>query len=59
MVQSGYHIGFLVSLFSVGFLSDRFGARRIYLLTGLAAVASGLLFACFADGFARRCCSTA
>jgi MFS family permease len=35
----------------VGFLSDRFGARRIYLLTGLAAVASGLLFAFFADGF--------
>jgi hypothetical protein len=51
MVQSGYHIGFLVSLFSVGFLSDRFGARRIYLATGLAAVASGLLFAFFADGF--------
>jgi MFS family permease len=51
MVQSGYHIGFLISLFSVGFLSDRFGARRIYLLTGLAAVASGLLFAYFADGF--------
>ena len=51
MVQSGYHVGFLISLFTVGFLSDRFGARRIYLLTGLAAVASGLLFAFFADGF--------
>jgi hypothetical protein len=32
MVQSGYHVGFLVSLFSVGFLSDRYGARRIYLV---------------------------
>lgn len=51
MVQSGYHVGFLVSLFAVGFLSDRYGARRIYLLTGLAAVVSGLLFAFFADGF--------
>jgi MFS family permease len=51
MVQSGYHVGFLVSLFTVGFLSDRFGARRIYLLSGVAAVASGLLFAFFADGF--------
>lgn len=51
MVQSAYHVGFLVSLFSVGFLSDRYGARRIYLVTGAAAVASGLLFALFADGF--------
>ena len=51
MVQSGYHVGFLVSLFAVGFLSDRYGARRIYLVSGIAAVASGLLFAFFADGF--------
>jgi MFS family permease len=51
MVQSAYHVGFLVSLFAVGFLSDRYGARRIYLATGIAAVASGLLFAVFADGF--------
>ena len=52
MVQSAYHVGFLISLFSVGFLSDRFGARRIYLATGVAAVASGLLFAFLAEGFA-------
>jgi len=45
MVQSAYHLGFLVSLFSVGFLTDRFGAKRVYLQTGVAAVASGLLFA--------------
>jgi len=51
MVQSGYHVGFLISLFSVGFLSDRYGARRIYLTTSVAAVTSGLLFAVFADGF--------
>lgn len=51
LVQSGYHVGFLISLFTVGFLSDRYGARRIYLLTGVAAVASGLLFAVLADGF--------
>ena len=51
MVQSGYHVGFLISLFAVGFLSDRYGARRIYLATGVAAVVSGLLFAVFADGF--------
>lgn len=51
MVQSAYHVGFLISLFSVGFLSDRHGARRIYLLTSIAAVVSGLMFAVFADGF--------
>ena len=51
MVQSAYHIGFLVSLFSVGFISDRYGARRTYLLTSVAAVISGFSFAFFADGF--------
>jgi MFS family permease len=51
MVQSAYHVGFLASLFAVGFLSDRFGARRIYLSTSVAAVVSGLLFAFFADDF--------
>ena len=34
-----------------GWAADRYGARRIYLVTGIAAVASGLLFAVFADGF--------
>jgi MFS family permease len=51
MVQSAYHVGFLISLFSVGFLSDHHGARRIYLLSGVAAVVSGLMFALLADGF--------
>ena len=51
MVQSAYHVGFLISLFSVGFLSDRHGARRIYLVTSVAAVVSGLIFAVFAEGF--------
>jgi MFS family permease len=51
MVQSAYHVGFLTSLFAVGFLSDRYGARRIYLASGIAAVVSGLLFALLADGF--------
>jgi MFS family permease len=51
LVQSAYHVGFLTSLFAVGFLSDRYGARRIYLASGIAAVVSGLLFALLADGF--------
>lgn len=51
MVQSAYHVGFLISLFSVGFISDHYGARRTYLLTSVAAVLSSFLFAFFADGF--------
>lgn len=51
MVQSAYHTGFLVSLFAVGFLADRHGARKIYLWSSLAAVLSSLAFAFFADGF--------
>lgn len=51
LVQSSYHLGFLVSLFAVGFLSDHFGARRVYLWSSLAAAASGLAFAFGADGF--------
>ncbi|HEY7726494.1 MAG TPA: MFS transporter [Anaeromyxobacteraceae bacterium] len=51
LVQSAYHLGFLVSLFAVGFLSDRHGARRTYLVTSVAAAASALLFAFLARGF--------
>ncbi len=51
MVQSAWHLGFLVSLFAVGFLSDRFGARRTFLWSAAAASISALLFALFARGF--------
>lgn len=50
-VQSAWHIGYLVSLFAVGFLADRYGAKRVFLLSGGAASVSALLFALFADGF--------
>jgi MFS family permease len=52
MVQSSWHLGFLVSLFVVGFLGDRFGAKRTYLWSAVAASASALFFAVFASGFA-------
>jgi MFS family permease len=52
LVQSAYHVGFLVSLFTVGFLTDRYGARRTYLVSSVTAAASALLFAFGADGFA-------
>ena len=51
MVQSAWHLGYLVSLFAVGFLSDRFGAKRTFLWSGVAASISGVVFAVFASGF--------
>ena len=51
LVQSAWHLGYLLSLFTVGFLSDRYGAKRVFLASGVAASASALVFAFFADGF--------
>lgn len=51
LVQSAWHIGYLLSLFGAGLLVDRVGARNTYLATGLAACAAALLFALFADSF--------
>jgi len=51
LVQSAWHVGYLVSLFAAGFLSDRFGARRTFLTGNLLAAASAMLFAVFTDGF--------
>jgi len=51
LVQSAWHVGSLVSLFAIGFLSDRYGAKRMFLASGFAATASACLFAAFADGF--------
>jgi MFS family permease len=51
LVQSAWHVGYLVSLFAAGFLSDRFGARRTFLAGNLLAAAAAMLFALFTDGF--------
>jgi MFS family permease len=34
LIQSVFHLGYLTSLFMVGFIADRFGAKRAYLTTG-------------------------
>ena len=52
MVQSAWHLGYLISLFVVGFLGDRFGAKRTFLWSAVAASASGFAFAVFASDFA-------
>lgn len=51
LVSSAYNFGFLISLFAVGFMADRIGAKRTYLGTSLVAAVSALAFAFLANGF--------
>jgi MFS family permease len=51
MIQASFHLGYLTSLFIVGFIADHYGAKRAYLATGIAAWSSPILFVLFADGF--------
>ncbi len=51
MIQAAFHLGYLSSLFIVGFIADHFGAKRAYIATGVAACASPWTFVLFADGF--------
>lgn len=51
LVQSAWHGGYVVSLFVAGRLSERYGAKAVFLGMSYAACASALLFALFADGF--------
>ncbi|HYL87459.1 MAG TPA: MFS transporter [Burkholderiales bacterium] len=51
MIQAAFHLGYLTSLFIVGFIADHFGAKRAYIATGVAACLSPWTFVLFADGF--------
>ena len=51
LVQSGWHVGYLVSLFAAGLLTDRIGARKTFLLMSGGACVSAALFALFSNGF--------
>lgn len=50
-VQAAFHLGYLFSLFIVGFIADHFGAKRAYITTGVAACLSPWAFVFLADGF--------
>ena len=52
LVQSGWHLGYIVSLFGAGLLADRFGARRTFLAMSVAGCAAAAAFATFSNGFA-------
>ena len=51
LVQSAWHVGYLTSLFVVGFLSDHFGAKRTFLIGNVFAAGSAMAFALATDGF--------
>jgi MFS family permease len=51
LIQAAFHLGYLSSLFIVGFIADHFGAKRAYVTTGIAACLSPWAFVLFADGF--------
>ena len=51
MIQGAFHLGYLASLFIVGFLADHFGAKRAFLVTGVAGFLSPIAFVVFVDGF--------
>jgi len=51
MIQAAFHLGYLSSLFIVGFIADHYGAKRAYITTGVAACLSPWAFVLFADGF--------
>jgi MFS family permease len=51
MIQAAFHLGYLLSLFIVGFIADHFGAKRAYIATGVAGWLAPFAFVAFADGF--------
>jgi MFS family permease len=51
LVQAAFHLGYLTSLFIVGFIADHFGAKRAYITSGIAGFVSPWAFVLFADGF--------
>ena len=48
LVQSGWHAGYVASLFAAGLLADRLGARRTYLGMSVAGCIASLAFAALA-----------
>jgi MFS family permease len=50
-IQGAFHLGYLASLFIVGFIADHFGAKRAFLVTGVAGFLSPIAFVLFVDDF--------
>ena len=50
-IQGAFHLGYLASLFLVGFVADYFGAKRAMLVTCIAGFLSPIAFALLVEGF--------
>ena len=50
LVQSAWHVGYLLSLFATGFIADRFGPRRVFFACSVLTALSALAFAAGARG---------
>ncbi|RZI40796.1 MFS transporter [Herbaspirillum sp. HC18] len=48
-IQSAWHLAYLVSLFGSGFLSDRYGARRVFLVAAILSSMATTVFAALAQ----------
>jgi len=51
MIQGSFHFGYLASLFIVGLIADRYGAKRALLATGVTGLVSPLVFVWLVDDF--------
>lgn len=51
LIQSAWHGGYLFSLVAVGFLADRYGAKRVFIFSSIASSASAMVFALLAESF--------
>ena len=51
LIHGSFHIGYLTSLFGIGFLADRFGAKRTFLYSSIAGAVGAFAFALYADDF--------
>jgi len=51
IIQGSFYLGYLTSLFVVGFIADRFGAKRAFLVTGVAGFLSPLVFVALVEDF--------
>jgi len=51
IVLSAFQAGYVVAVLALGFLSDRIGGRKVFILSAIETSLAGLAFAIFAKGF--------
>ena len=51
IVLSAFQAGYVVAVLALGFLSDRIGGRKVFILSAIETSLAGIAFAIFAKGF--------